>query len=155
MALLGSSRAATAAPHRLAVRGQGLEARPHERCDPLADAHRRQRVGVDPRQHLAVGPALELRQEIVAAARKQAPHEAGLDAEVAGAGRQRPAAPAVERHMDQGRLEQAVTLVLAARDAHPDCSSSSTSAAAKCLSSLSKLSCRRSLIRMGYRMPSR
>ena len=106
---------------------------------------------VDPRHHLAVGPALEMDQQIVAAAREQAPRKAGLQAEVGRGREQRAAAPAVERHVRERGLEQVIALHLAARPGvHAASSGSSASGAgARCLSSLSKASWRRSVMRIG------
>ena len=124
------------------MRGQHLEPGPHQSGDALADAEVRQLRGVDPHGHLAVGPALEMNQQIVAAAREQAPREAGVHAEIGRGREQRAPAPAVEGHVRERRLEQPVALHLAARAGVHASSSGSPApgAGATCLSSLSKAS---------------
>jgi hypothetical protein len=68
------------------VRAQDLEAGAHERCDPGAHAQTEQLRPVDPAQHLAIRPVLEMDQEVIAAPWEQAPGEAHVHPEVGRAG---------------------------------------------------------------------
>ena len=91
---------------------EDLETGAHQLGDAIA--HAQALEGTDPRQHLPVRPALQVRQHVVARAREQTAGCARLEAEVGRAGEQGAPAPAVERHVHQGRLEQAVALLLTA-----------------------------------------